>query len=402
MSRPSTKGFFVKERLIEAREARAITQKDLAKSLGRSDSTISNWERGEQAPEPRSLDQLAAVLGVSPRYFLQPMPPHGPSPIFFRSLSKAAARARAREKARVRWLQHISLAVQEILHFPPVDFPEIVEPGAYSKLDEGDMERVALDMRAHWNLGEGPIDDAVLVAENGGVVVGIDEVGSTAIDGQGTWSEVDNRPYILLARDKYTAFRRQMDAAHELAHLVAHRGITSEQLVADFKKIEDQAKYLASAFLLPHRSFAAEIRSLSLDGFLDLKPRWRVAVGAMIMRAHQLEILSEDNAQLLWRYRATRGWHRREPYDSPHETPVPEPRLLRRSVEMIVSHNVRSKRDLLEIDIGLGAADVELLAALQPGYFSDRPTSVVRMEPRLREPSEQPPAAEVVPFRRPN
>ncbi len=70
MSRPSTKDFFVKERLAEAREARNITQTDLAKALQRSPSTLSNWERGEQAPEPASLEQLARALGVSTGYFL--------------------------------------------------------------------------------------------------------------------------------------------------------------------------------------------------------------------------------------------------------------------------------------------------------------------------------------------
>ena len=258
-----------------------------------------------------------------------------------------------------------------------------------------------MNMRAHWHLGEGPIEDMLLVAENAGVVVGVDEVGSTAIDGQGTWSEADSRPYILLARDKYTAFRRQMDVAHELAHLVLHHGVTERNLVDDFALIEDQAKYLAGAFLLPYRTFTSEISSFSLDGFLRMKRRWRVAIGAMIKRAQQLEILTDHAAQLLWKYRATRGWHRCEPYDSPSETPVPEPRLLRRSVEMIVSAKVRTKNELVGADIGLSAKDIEMLAVLEPGYLAEHPTNVVRIEPRLRETSEREPEARVVPFRRP-
>jgi Zn-dependent peptidase ImmA (M78 family)/DNA-binding transcriptional regulator YiaG len=401
MSRPSTKGLFVKERLVEARESRSITQREVAKALGRSYSTISNWERGEQAPEPASLNQLATTLGVSMGYLLKAMPQHGSSPIFFRSLANATSRARVREKARVRWLQHVSLALQETLQFPPIDIPELIHPGGYARIRTADLERIAMEMRAHWGLGEGPIDNIIMVAENAGVVVGIDEVGSTKIDGQGTWSEADGRPYVLLARDKYTAFRRQMDMAHELSHLVIHRGVTERQLGTDFDLIEYQAKYLAGAFLLPHRSFPAEIASLSLNGFLDMKPRWKVAIGAMIMRAQQLGILNDDAAQLLWKYRATRGWHRREPFDSPDETPVEEPRLLRRSVEMIVDNKVRSKKDLLDFDIGLGADDVELIASLPAGYFSKASANVIRIEPRLRESNEQVGKSQIVPFRRP-
>lgn len=156
-----------------------------------------------------------------------------------------------------------------------------------------------------------------LVAENAGIVVGVDETGSTAIDGQGTWSAADARPYILLATDKYTAYRRQMDIPHEIAHLVLHRHVKDEDLERHFSLIERQAWILAGAFLLPHRAFAAEIPSLSLDGFLSLKRRWMVSVGAMIMRAETLETLSPYAAELLWRYRAAKGWHRKEPFDLP-------------------------------------------------------------------------------------
>jgi Zn-dependent peptidase ImmA (M78 family)/DNA-binding XRE family transcriptional regulator len=400
MSRPSTKDFFVKERLTEARDARGVTQADLGKALGRSASAISNWERGEQTPEPVVLSPLASVLGLSMRYFLRPMPDHGNSAIFFRSLANATARARSRERARMRWLQHISLTLQETLEFPHVDMPEFVERGAYLRLTHNDLEQIALAMRKHWRLGEGPVTSMVLVAENAGIVVGIDEVGSTKIDGQANWCTCDCRPYILLAKDKYTAFRRQMDVAHELAHLVLHRDIDESELERNFDKIEEQAKYLACAFLLPHRSFSAEIHSLSLDGFMALKAKWKVSVGAMIMRASHLDILSDAAAQRLWKYRATRGWHKVEPLDLPTETPVEEPRLLRRSIEMLVSSKVRSKGDLLNNDLCLGASDVEMLASLPAHYFAEN-VVLVPFEPKLKGGNDNAPGS-VVPLRRPN
>lgn len=402
MTRPSTKGFFVKERLIEAREARDITQAGLAKAIGRSGPTISNWERGQTAPEPHLLDELAAALGVRPGYLLKPVPAHGEHAIFFRSLANAAARARTRERARVRWLQHVSLALQDLLEFPDIDIPAFVAPGDYVRLDKADLERVAAEMRLHWGLGESPIPNMVLVAENAGIVVGVDEVGSTKIDGQSTWSDVDGRPYMLLACDKNTAFRRQMDVAHELAHLVLHRGATSSDLEMNFDLIEEQAKYLAGAFLLPHRAFASEVASLSLEGFRALKPRWCVSIGAMIMRAREIEMLTEQAAEYLWRYRSARGWHKKEPLDSPEETPVEQPRLIRRSIEMIIEARVRTKRDLLDTDIGLGADTVEMLAALPVNFFTEAPANVVRFEPRLRGRAiEESSSPAVVPFKRP-
>jgi Zn-dependent peptidase ImmA (M78 family)/DNA-binding transcriptional regulator YiaG len=400
MGRATTREFFVTERLVEARDARGVTQADVAQSLAKPPGTISKWERGEQAPEPESLEQLARALSIPSGYFLRRMPSHGKNAIFFRSFANATVRARAKERAKMRWLQHTSLALQETLEFPRVNLPRFVEPSTYLKLKEDDLERIAEAVRKQWNLGESPIANIVLVAENAGIVIGIDEVGNTRIDGQANWSACDDRPYILLARDKYTAFRRQMDVAHELAHLILHYGIDEAELERHFDLIEHQAKYLACAFLLPHRSFAAEIYSLSLDGFLGLKKRWKVSVGAMIKRARDLDILSEVAEKRLWQYRATRGWHRREPYDLPTETPVEEPRLLRRSVELIVDNKVRTKTDLLESDICLGPSDVEMLASLPANYFLES-ASVVPFEPKLRD---APPAgtggSTVVPLRR--
>ena len=399
MTRPSTKGFFVKERLVEARDAGVLSQKDVAVLVGRSPSTISKWESGEQAPEPAALESLAAALGVGVPYLLKEMPDYGRPSIFFRSLASTTARARTRARGRTRWLQHISLALQEFVDFPLVNFPDL-GPIDYRALSDADLERIALELRAFWNLGEGPIPLMALVAENAGVVVGIDKAGSKKIDGQSVWLSEDDRPYMLINNDKFTAFRRQMDIAHELIHLVIHRNVTEEELVRDFDIIEHQAKYLACALLLPYKSFSADIYSLSLDGFLALKPRWRVSVAAMVMRARQLEILSEGAAQRLWKARASRGWHQKEPMDDPAETPVEEPRLLRRSIELVIQSG-RSKSAFLEQDVGLKAHDVELLASLPPSYFAGELAPVVALEPKLRADVPPPQGGTVLPFRKP-
>jgi Zn-dependent peptidase ImmA (M78 family)/DNA-binding XRE family transcriptional regulator len=377
-----------------------MTQKDVAELVGRSASTISKWESGEQAPEPGVLEQLASSLRVGTSYLLSDVPDYGRPSIFFRSLASATVRARTRARGRIRWLQHTSLALQEYLHFPPVNFPDL-GPINYRELRDADLERIALELREFWGLGEGPIPLMALVAENAGAVVGIDAAGTTKIDGQSVWLSADKRPYILLNNDKYTAYRRQMDIAHELIHLVIHKDVTDEELERDFDLIEQQAKYLACALLLPYKTFSSDIYSLSLDGFLALKPRWRVSVGAMVMRARQLDILSEGAAERLWRARAARGWHKREPMDSPTETPVEEPRLLRRSVEHLVVSGTRTKTEFLDQDVGLPAPDVELLASLPTAYFAGDPAPIVPFEPRLRDKPARGDVGAVLPFRRP-
>jgi len=398
LSRPSTKGFFVADRLYEARKARSMTQRAVAEAIDFEPSAISKWENGQAAPEPATLSPLADALGVYPTFFSKRLPDRGT--IFFRSLANAAKKARNREEVRLRWVQDISLAVQESLAFPDIDIPDFIDGRHYSKLSKDDLEEIAIQMRKHWNLGESPIDNVVLLCENAGIVIGLDYAHSNSIDGQSAWSQEDNRPYMLLAKDKDNAFRRAMDCAHELAHIVLHKSVTEQELADDFHRIEDQAKYLAGAVMLPYTSFTNEIRSLSLDGFLELKPRWMVSIGAMIMRAVQTEIIGPEAAKRLWKYRAARGWHRKEPLDAPSETAVPNPRLLERSVELIVEHKIRSKRDLLEQDFCIGSEDVETLCSIPSGYFREPAAQIVALEPRLKSSSEGQQSGDIIPFRR--
>jgi hypothetical protein len=111
------------------------------------------------------------------------------------------------------------------------------------------------------------------------------------------------------------------------------------------------------------------------------------------MRAQQLHLLSENAAQHRWKYRTTRRWHRREPLDSPSVTPVGEPRLLRRAIE------VRSKKELVVSDIGLGAEDLEMMAVLPIGNFIGS-AEIVAIEPKLKESESVPRSGKIVPFPR--
>ncbi|HEY0013017.1 MAG TPA: helix-turn-helix transcriptional regulator [Allosphingosinicella sp.] len=54
----------LREVLIEARKAADIKQVDLAKALGRSQSFVSNYERGERRVDVPELILIARELGV--------------------------------------------------------------------------------------------------------------------------------------------------------------------------------------------------------------------------------------------------------------------------------------------------------------------------------------------------
>ncbi len=389
---------FIPERLVQARDSRGFTQVALAELINRTSSSISRWESGGQSPEPSALEALARALNMPVSFFLRPLQDHGPAPMFFRSMATTMQSVRKRTQARLRWAQEIALSLQEWVDLPDVNVPRL-DVTDHREIRDEDIEQMANRCRAEWELGSAPIVDVLLVLENAGVVVVKEEVGSVRMDGLSNWSAVDDRPYVLIARDKDTCVRSRMDAAHELGHLVLHHGLKTNVLNsgADFKEIERQAFDFAGAFLMPAESFSAEIWSPLLNAFVALKERWKTSVGAMIMRCAKLDMLSEEYQRRLWKHYSTRGWRKSEPLDDELE---PEyPRLLSRSVRLLVDEKVRNRKALLN-DFRLYGPDVEALCGLSRGYMTREPADVMTLPKVKRTAGVVKGGGSVVQFRR--
>ncbi|OUS08859.1 hypothetical protein A9Q96_00510 [Rhodobacterales bacterium 52_120_T64] len=387
---------FLSDRLVEARDARGLTQIALAELINRTSSSISRWEAGGQSPEPEALDALSRSLNVPVTFFLQPNADHGDAPMFFRSMASTTQSIRKRTKVRMRWAQNLSLNLQNWLDLPDVNVPRL-DATKHQNISSEDIEKIASECRKVWNLGNGPIPDVLLVLENAGIVVVKEEIGTVKMDGLSNWSSADGRPYILIASDKQTCVRSRMDAAHELGHLVLHHSLNQSALnnSSDFKEIERQAFEFAGAFLLPAESFATEVWSPSLGTFVALKERWKVSIAAMIMRCAKLDMVTEEGARRLWKHYSSRGWRKSEPLD---DTLVSErPRLLSRSIRLLIDEGVQSRDELLN-EFRLNGQDVEALCGLPRGYMTAKPAEIVTLPTLKRSAQAHVDSSVVVPF----
>lgn len=372
---------FVPARLVEARAARRIlSQKALATLMSVTAGTVSKWENGTHAPEDEALKSLADQLRMRREYFLRPVSTSD-RPMFYRALTSTLARDLNYQEAQMHWLQEISSVIAHYVDLPMIDIPDVLNGGSYKQLRDEDIERIALELRRHWKMGEGPCLDLVPHLEKIGCVVGSIEMETSKLDGLCSWSHGENRPFILLATDKMSYSRRQMDAAHELAHAVLHASVTEADLKRDLKEIETQAFRLASAFLMPSTTYPHEVKSPSLASFQTLKARWRVSIKAQIKRLSDLGMISSDHAQSLYRLYNAKGWHKGEPFDD--AWPLTEPSLLKDALNLIVDSGVRTRSDLLSVEFTMQAGDIENLAALPPGWFAARPGVVVQLKPEL-------------------
>lgn len=362
---------FVGARLKEAREARGWNRVQLAEALGLTRQAVSLYENGDRSPTTKTLDLAATCLRFPVHRFVQPVAPTCDAPLFFRSFTSATKTARTRAQHRLGWVRNdIGPYLQESVDFPSVNFPKIELPDDPSAIDLETIETVATEVRRYWGLGDGPLSDVVLLLENNGAIVAQQELGVNNLDAFSRWDSADERPYIVLGTDKASAVRSRMNAAHELGHMVLHRHIHPSVVTSkDMPKLlEKQAKYFAGAFLMPAKTFIAEIPRPNLNAFVAIKTRWRVAIQAMIVRARHLEVISHTGAERLFAYLSQRGWRKQEPYDD--EITIEKPRLLKCGFDLILRAGLATKASI-ETDVMLYASDIESAIGLEPEYFGD-------------------------------
>lgn len=386
-------------RLIQALSARGLSQVALASMVGVSPATVSKWKNGQQSPEAEALTSLSQVINVTPEWFTRPLPEKCSLPLF-RSNASAHSDARKMLEARLEWAQDIALALSEFVDFPDVNLPvrSFTDP---EQITSADIEEAADECRALWSLGRRAIPDLAMAVEGAGVILVREETGIATIEGLSSWSQVLGRPMILLSADKQNGFRSRFDLAHELGHLILHKGIERSTDPVRHKMMEDQAHRFAGAFLLPAETFAADVRSpVTLDSLLLLKQRWGVSVAAMCMRLWALKIIDDETKSLLFKRRSARWGVKAEPGDdgrAPEQT-----RLLKRTIELLASSGVMPV-DAVSSYIGLSATDIEMLTGLPLRYLSGDGAVVHLVKLKSVDAPQAKPASEpgiVVPFTR--
>jgi Zn-dependent peptidase ImmA (M78 family) len=175
------------------------------------------------------------------------------------------------------------------------------------------------------------------------------------------------RPYMLCAADQESNSRKLFNLAHELSHLVLHNAIEVNSRNLD--RMENQANRFAGAFLMPRRTFAREIANTTIDYFMALKGRWRVAIAAMIYRCKDLGILNPDQVKYLWKQMNARGIRKKEPLDNAFA--MSRPTVLSSAAQMLIDHKIKLPAEIAE-DLVMNATDVESICALPAGTLQNK------------------------------
>lgn len=303
-----------------ARQRLGLTQKLAAQKLGIMQPLLSRFENGISDPDDVLLNKAGRVYDVPRLFFNVREPVYGP-PVSVHPMPRAKADVTARDLDMVT--AELNIRVMQMRRFlEAVDFEPTKDVPLLDIEQYGTAEKIAAVVRAHWSIPSGPIKNLTAIVERAGVVVGTSSFGGASISGM--TFRVPGQPALILLNNEHPADRLRFTLAHELGHLVMHRFPTPE--------MEEQANEFASALLLPRedmrQAFGGRIVNLAL--LASLKPEWRVAMQALLMRANALGYVTPNQSRYLWQQISSRGWRLREPpeLDFEREKPSVLPSIL--------------------------------------------------------------------------
>jgi len=286
-----------------ARQRLGLTQKVAAARLGIAQPVLSRFENGIAEPDNGLLFKAGQVYEVPRAFFDLSDPVYGP-PVSVHPMPRAKADVTARDLDMVT--AELNIRVMQLRRFlQSVDFEPTAELPSFNVEEWGSPSRVASMVRSQWGVPPGPIRSVTALAERAGIIVGTSDFGGASISGM--TFKVPGQPPLVLLNAQHPADRMRYTLSHELGHIIMHKFPTPE--------MEDEAQQFASHFLMPDTDIRASFtgRRVTLELLASLKPEWKVAMQALLMKAKSLNAVLPNQYRYLWQQISSRGWRLREP-----------------------------------------------------------------------------------------
>ncbi|MED4128600.1 XRE family transcriptional regulator [Shouchella miscanthi] len=368
---------FVPQRLKKARLARGMTLIDLANEIGVSRQAVSQYELGQSLPKGETFIRILEVLRFPRGYFLTSEEDKAPSgPAFFRSLQAAKKKSRDMQVIRVDFIEDIRNYVLNFIELPKLN---LIEPLSkdLNEITNEDIELKAKELRELWGLGNRPIKNMVKTLEKNGIVVTSINFQDDKLDALSQWR--GQTPYIVLSTEKNAISRIRFNCAHELGHLVLHDAIEDIESLnsKDFKnKLEAQAHYFASCFLMPEEQFIDSLMSISLEYFIDLKSHWGASIQAMVRRCKDLELINDNQYLYLNKKISQKKWRKKEPGEENLDFEVPV--IFNKAIDMLLKHELKTPEEI-QSNLQLPAEEIASIFNMDKSLFQQETVPKLRI-----------------------
>ncbi|MGU4077909.1 helix-turn-helix domain-containing protein [Pseudomonas aeruginosa] len=281
---------------------------ELGQRVGVSANMIKKYEHNDSMPGSSILLRLSKALAVRTEYFFRPFKVELTG-VEYRKRSNTPASTLKRIEADVldqaeRWQELANL-------WPEFPVPQFSAPdGLPAKIHSMDqIDEIADQVRAAWQLGLNPIPDLIDILESHGILVIITQVEVRA-KFDGLQATVADKPVIVVSAN-WPGDRQRFTLAHELGHLLLH-GRLDEALDE-----EKACHRFASAFLLPASAIRQQLgikrHMLEVRELYLLKHEYGLSMQSCLYRAADAGIIPADVRQRLFMVFSTQGWRKQEP-----------------------------------------------------------------------------------------
>lgn len=296
------------ELLELAREARKLTQKEVALRISFSQSRLSKAEVGKQTLTEENLIELSKVYDYPLSFFYTNTDSAPAGHLYFRRRVTTSAKIINSIVANTRIYK---MALDELMS--AIEMPDY-DLSSYST-DIYTPEEIAQRVRLTLRITKGPVYDLTALLENHGIIVAKIDFGIDMEKFDGLSSVTDSGHKIIFLNSRMPNDRLRFSLAHELGHIVMHL----DNLPTHSETIEEEADRFASEFLMPEKEIFSSLNNLNFSKLGDLKRYWLVSMRAIVRRAKTLGTITDQQYRNLQIDFSRKGYAKKEPINLPFE-----------------------------------------------------------------------------------
>jgi Zn-dependent peptidase ImmA (M78 family) len=307
-------------------------------------AALSKYECDKSAPKAGIILAIARELKVDPPHFFSPLSVE----VTWLAFRKRASLSRsAQEQVKARAARTVEGHVRLHMLLIPDQAPRF--PRANRVSQPAEAEKLAVELRNSWKLGEGPLDSVThAIEDHGGIVVDVD-MDEDRFDGLSGWAS--QFPVIVTSKSK-PIDRKRYNLSHELGHLAMTVDGKSTE-----KDREELAHRFAAAFLVPEpavfRELGSSRRHLRLEELAILKKKYGLSISAWGRRALDLSVITRAQYVTFCKQISSRGWRTLEPVSLENDEKPNRLRqlLLRALAEGVLDEN-EARSEYPQVSIG--------------------------------------------------
>lgn len=302
--------------IILAREARGLTQAELAEKTGMSATNLSKIERSDIGICNEFVELIADKTGFPPHFFRQ----QGeiiPENLNYRKREVVAQKLITPIHAQVNIIRrHVHFLTMALdisrTNIPVLEVSEKQTP-----------QQIAVKLRKLWKVDSPVIADLTKLIENNGIITFSFPFGTDRVDSRSILTD-DRFPIIFFNRS-LLGDRQRFSLAYELGQLVMH---TFTSVGLD-RNVSHEANAFAAEFLMPAAELIKDFKDgISIPLLGELKRKWKVSMIALLYRADDLGLLTPNQKRYLIQQFNQLKIRRREPMEL--DIPGEQPMLIKR------------------------------------------------------------------------